>query len=104
MACFGKKTVKMGQYYASEAMRNKTLQEKAIDYTLDKLNPMIQNVGSQALDQLSTKIRPNKKYKTDRTELDGSGIIDGVLKSGVFESPWQIDVKKGIKLLIIFLS
>ena len=89
----------MGRYYASEAMRNKTLQEKATDYTLDKLNPMIQNVGSQALDQLSTKIRPNKKYKTGRAELDGSGIIDGVLKSGVFGSPWQIDVKKGIKVL-----
>jgi len=35
------------------------------------------------LDQLSTKIRPNKKYKTDRAGLDGSGFIDGFLKSGV---------------------
>ena len=35
---------------------------------------MIQNVGSQALDQLSTKIRPKKKYKTDRKDLDGAGI------------------------------
>ena len=34
---------------------------------------MIQNVGSQALDQLSTKIRPNRKYKTDRKDLDGAG-------------------------------
>ena len=31
---------------------------------MDKLIPVIQNVGSQALDQFSTKIRPNKKYKT----------------------------------------
>ena len=31
---------------------------------MDKLIPMIQNVGSQALGQFSAKIRPNKKYKT----------------------------------------
>ena len=61
----------MGRYYGSEALRNPKLQKKAIDYALDKLNPMIQNVGSQALNQLSTKIRPNKKYKTDRNDLDG---------------------------------
>ena len=36
---------------------------------------MIQNVGSQALDQLSTKIRPNKKYKTNRKDL-GGGALD----------------------------
>ena len=45
----------MGRYYGSEALRNPKLQKKALDYALDKLNPMIQNVGSQALDQLSTK-------------------------------------------------
>ena len=75
------------------------MQKKAIDYALDKLNPMIQNVGSQALDQLSTKIRPKKKYKTDRKDLDGAGIINGLLKSGVAGSPWQVNYKKGIKLL-----
>ena len=95
----GKKSVEMGRYYGSEALRNKKMQKKAIDYALDKLNPMIQNVGSQALDQLSTKIRPNKKYKTDRKDLDGAGIIDGLLKSGVAGSPWQVNYKKGIKLL-----
>ena len=26
------------------------------------------------LDQLSTKVRPNKKYVTDRKDLDGSGL------------------------------
>ena len=41
---------------------------------MDKLNPMIQNVGSQALDQLSTKIRPKKNYKTNRKDLDGGAI------------------------------
>ena len=65
----GKKAVEMGRYYGSEALRNPKLQKKAIDYALDQLNPMIQNVGSQALDQLSTKIRPKKNYKTNRKNL-----------------------------------
>ena len=64
----GKKAVEMGRYHGSEALRNEKLQKKAIDYALDKLNPMIQNVGSQALDQLLTKIRPKKNYKTNRKD------------------------------------
>ena len=48
----GKKVVEMGRYDGSEALRNLKLQKKAIDYALDKLSPMIQNVGSQALDQI----------------------------------------------------
>ena len=89
----------MGRYYGSEAMRNPKLQKKAIDFALDRLNPMIQNVGSQALDQLSTKIRPKKKYKTNRKDLDGAGIIDKALTSGVLGSPWHVDIKKGFQLL-----
>ena len=89
----------MGRYYGSEAMRNPKLQNKAIDYALDHLNPMIQNVSSQALNQLSTKIRPKKKYKTNRKDLDGAGIIDKALTSGIAGSPWQVDYKKGFKLL-----
>lgn len=38
------------------------------------IRPTIGKVGSELLDQLSTKIRPNKRYKTDRHELDGAGI------------------------------
>ena len=63
----GKKAVQMGRYGASELMRNEKFWKKAIDYTLDKLNP-------QALDQLPTKIRLNKKYKTDRKDLDCTGF------------------------------
>ena len=37
----GKKAVEMGRYYGSEALRNPKLQKKAIDYALDKLNPVI---------------------------------------------------------------
>ena len=60
----GKKAVEMGRYYGSEAFKDLKLQKKATDYALDKSNLMIQNVGSQALDSLSTKIRP-KTYKTN---------------------------------------
>ena len=55
-----KKAVERDRYYGSEPLRDKNY-KKAIDYALDKLNPMIQNVGSQALDSLSTKIRPKKR-------------------------------------------
>ena len=41
----GKKAVEMETYYGSDSLRNKKLQKKAIDYSLDKLNPVIQNVG-----------------------------------------------------------
>ena len=82
----GKKAVEMGRYYGSEALRNPKMQKKAIDYALDKLNPMIQNVGSQALDQLSTKIRPKKKYKTDRKDLDG-GALDIHKAIGLLPKP-----------------
>ena len=60
LPCMGKKAVEIGRYDGSEALRNPKLQKKAIDYALDKLNRMVKNVGSQALDQLSTKIRPKK--------------------------------------------
>ena len=87
----GKKAVEMGRYYGSEALRNPKLQKKAIDYALDQLNPMIQNVGSQALDQLSTKIRPKKKYKTNRKDLDG-GSLD------IHKAILKIAPKKGFVL------
>ena len=70
----GKKAVEMGRYYGSEALRNPKIQKKALDFALDQLSPMIHNVGSQALDELSTKIRPKKNYKTNRKDLDGAGL------------------------------
>ena len=69
-----KKGVEMGRYYASEAMRNPQLQKKAINYGVRKATPVLQKVGSELLDQLSTKVRPNIRYKTDRPDLDGRGI------------------------------
>ena len=70
----GKKAVEMGRYGASELMRNKNLQKKAVNYGINKLTPFIQDSVGTAMDELSTKVRPNKKYKTDRPELDGKGI------------------------------
>jgi len=58
-------------------MRDPKLQEKAIDYALKKANPIIHN--SEALDELSTKVRPNYKHKTDRTDLDADMYKGGEL-------------------------
>ena len=35
---------------------------------------LLKKTGSEMLDQLSTSVRPNKKYKTDRKDLDGGAI------------------------------
>ena len=67
----GKKAVEMGRYGASELMRNKNVQKKAVNYGVNKLTPFIQDSVGTAMDQLSTKVRPNIKYKTDRKDLDG---------------------------------
>ena len=69
-----RKAVEMGQYGAIELMRNKKLQKKAVNYGINKLTPLIQDSVGSAMDQLSTKVRPKKKCKNDRPELDGKGI------------------------------
>ena len=69
-----KRSVEMGRYGTSELMRNKNLQKKAVNYGINKLTPFLQDSVGTALDRLSTKVIPNKKYKTDRPELDGRGI------------------------------
>ena len=94
-----KKTVEMGRYGASELMRNKKLQKKAVNYGINKLTPFIQDSVGSAMDQLSTKVRPKKRYKTNRKDLGGAGIIDSILESGVFGSPYQVDFKKGYKIV-----
>ena len=35
---------------------------------------MIEDAGGKALDELSTKIRPNNRYKTDRKDLDDGSM------------------------------
>ena len=46
---------------ASEFMRDPNSQKKAINFAIKKATPVIQKVGSETLEQLSTKVRP--KYK-----------------------------------------
>ena len=67
----GRKAVEIGRYGASELMRNKNLQKKAVNYGISKLTPFIQDSVGTAMDERSTKVRPKKKYKTDRKDLDG---------------------------------
>jgi len=69
-----KKGVEAGRYYASEAMRKTALQKKAVNYGMKKARPAIEKVGRELLDQLSTKVRSNYRYKTDRADLDGAGF------------------------------
>ena len=61
-----KKTIEMGRYGASEIIRDKALQKKAVDYGMKKLTQFVYDTTGKTLDQLSTKIRPDKKYKTDK--------------------------------------
>ena len=72
-----KKGVEAGRYYASEFMRDPKLQKKAIDYGLKKAKPSVYTVGSDAINQLSTKVRPDYKYKTDRMDLDADTYKGG---------------------------
>ena len=67
----------MGKYGASELLRNKNVQKKAVNYGINKLTPFIQDSVGSAMDQLSTKVRPKLKYKTNRKDLDGAGKIHG---------------------------
>ena len=52
----------MGRYGASELMRSKKLQKKAINYGINKLSPFIVDTVGSAMDELSTKVKPNEKY------------------------------------------
>ena len=63
-----KKSVEMGRYGASVLMRNKQQINR-----INKPTPLIHDSVGTALDQLSTKVRPDIKCKTDRPELDGRG-------------------------------
>ena len=83
-----KKSIEAGRYYDSEAMRDPKLQKKATNYTLNKARPVIEKVGNEMLDQLSTKGRPNQRYKTDRPDLDGAGF-DTHAAIGKFPKPKQ---------------
>ena len=66
-----KKSGEMARYYGSEALRNKKLQDKVGDYVVEKGTKYAKKAFSAEMDELSTKIRPDKPYKTNRKDLGG---------------------------------
>ena len=50
-----------------------------------KVNPFLK----KGIDQLSTAIRPKKAYKTNRKDLDGSGLLSN-LAYGFNYAPWNL--------------
>ena len=75
----GKKAAEMGRFFASEWLREPGAQQMLIG----KVNPFLK----KGIDQLSTAIRPKKAYKTNRKDLDGSGLLSN-LAYGFNYAPW----------------
>ena len=84
----GKKAAEMGRFFASEWLREPGAQEMLVR----KVNPFLK----KGIDQLSTAIRPKKPYKTNRKDLDGSGIFGDMLY-GFNYAPWTNPVGRGAK-------
>ena len=76
-----KNAVEDRRFYASEALRNKKLQQKAIDCGMKMATPIVNKVGHELIDRFSTVIRPSSKYKTDRPDLDCEAVSLFPLKS-----------------------
>ena len=57
LSWLGHKAVDLARYGASEALANKKLQKKAVNYGINKLTPFIQDSVGSAMNQLSTKVR-----------------------------------------------
>ena len=87
----------MGRYGASELMRNKKLQKKAVNYGINKLTPFIQESVGSAMDQLSTKVRPKKRYKTNRKDLDGGGTTSRISSRGLSRTGGGLDPMTVVK-------
>ena len=62
----GKKAAEMGRFFASEWLREPGAQQML----MKKAEPFLKS----GIDQLSTAIRPKKKYKTNRKDLDGGAV------------------------------
>ena len=82
----GKKAAEMGRFFASEWLREPGAQEMLVR----KVNPFLK----KGIDQLSTAIRPKRNYKTNRKDLDGSGLLSN-LAYGFNYAPWTRPPKKG---------
>ena len=75
----GKKAAEMTRFFASEWLREPGAQKMLIG----KAEPFLR----KGIDQLSTAIRPKRNYKTNRKDLDGSGLLSN-LAYGFNYAPW----------------
>ena len=82
----GKKAAEMGRFFASEWLREPGAQKMLIG----KAEPFLK----KGIDQLSTAIRPKRNYKTNRKDLDGSGLLTN-LAYGFNYAPWTRPPQKG---------
>ena len=82
----GKKAAEMERFFASEWLREPGAQKMLIG----KAEPFLR----KGIDQLSTAIRPKRNYKTNRKDLDGSGLLSN-LAYGFNYAPWTRPPQKG---------
>ena len=82
----GKKAAEMGRFFASEWLREPGAQQMLVD----KATPFLKS----GIDQLSTAIRPKRNYKTNRKDLDGSGLLSNLVY-GFNYAPWTRPPQKG---------
>ena len=82
----GKKAAEMGRFFASEWLREPGAQQML----MKKAEPFLKS----GIDQLSTAIRPKRNYKTNRKDLDGSGLLSN-LAYGFNYAPWTRPPQKG---------
>ena len=86
----GKKAAEMGRFFASEWLREPGAQKMLIGKAERIAEPFLR----KGIDQLSTAIRPKRNYKTNRKDLDGSGLLSN-LAYGFNYAPWTRPPKKG---------
>ena len=91
----GKKAAEMGRFFASEWLREPGAQKMLIGKAEAIAEPFLR----KGIDQLSTAIRPKRNYKTNRKDLDGSGLLGEAslsnLAYGFNYAPWTRPPKKG---------
>ena len=81
--------VDAGRYYSSKPMRDPALQKKAIYYGTRKPRPAIEKVKRELINQ----VRPNKRYQTDRADLDAAGF-DILSAIGKLPTPLPLPQKR----------
>ena len=95
----GKKAAEMGRFFASEWLREPGAQKMLIGKAEAIAEPFLR----KGIDQLSTAIRPKRNYKTNRKDLDGSGLLGEAslsnLAYGFNYAPWTRPKKgKGVDI------